>query len=134
MKRTGLGVVLGFFAGSAAVGAIQAGQTSAVGGFTELQRAQAEGESYIELVMGLVERTDQSTSSKHYHPGGEFGFVVEGTATITREDQPDVTLEAGSSFYQPPGEWHIVTTGAEGAKSVVFRMVRKGDPMIVEIE
>ena len=104
------------------------------GGFTVVHRAQVPNAPDLEIVMGMLERDRRSTSSKHYHPGGEFGFVVEGAVTITSENHDVVTLEAGSSFHQPPGEWHVVSTGAEGTKTVLFRVLEKGDPMVVEVD
>ena len=60
--------------------------------------------------------------------------MLEGITTIVTEDGPPVTVKAGSSFYQPPGKWHIIKTGGGDTKAVVFRAIRKGDPMIVEVE
>jgi quercetin dioxygenase-like cupin family protein len=84
--------------------------------------------------MGLIERSGESIGAKHYHPGGEFGFVLEGSVTIATEREPQATLEAGASFYQPPGEWHVVSAAPEGARTVVFRLLRKGEPMIVPVD
>ena len=124
-------------AGLAVLGlaAVASGQpASGVGGFTELQRTVVSDADDLEVVMGLIVRSGQGTSSKHYHPGGEFGFVIEGSASVTSEVGPPVTLEAGDSFYQPPGQWHVVSIGSEGAKTVVFRLVKKGQPMIVTVD
>ena len=89
--------------------------TTRAGGFSELQRADADG---LEVVMGIVKRPAESTSAKHYHPGGEFGFILEGVVTVATENEPQESLRAGASFYQPPGEWHIISTTAEGAALV----------------
>jgi quercetin dioxygenase-like cupin family protein len=107
---------------------------TAAGGFTELHRVEVDDTGDLEVVMGLVKRSGESISPKHYHPGGEFGFVLEGTATVASENESPTVLNAGSSFYQPPGEWHVVSTAAEGAKAVVFRILRKGQPMIVVVD
>ncbi len=104
------------------------------GGFTELHRVEVADAPGLEIVMGLIERAGESTGAKHYHPGGEFGFVLEGAVGVTTESEPSVTLRAGASFYQPPGEWHVVDTASEGAKTVVFRVLKKGQPMIVAVE
>ena len=49
-------------AGSATIAAAQQeDRDAAVGGFTELHRGQVAGETDLELVMGLVEITGQST-------------------------------------------------------------------------
>ncbi len=120
--------------GGSMMAAAQQPEPNAVGGFTELQRGQVAGEDDLEVVMGLVEAAGESTSPKHYHPGGEYGFVLEGAATIITENQPPLTVEAGTSFYQPAGEWHIIKTGAGGTRAVVFRTIRKGEPVIVVVE
>ncbi len=109
-------------------------QTSNAGGFSELQRAGVINAHDLEVVMGVIERSGESTSTKHYHPGGEFGLVLEGAITITRENQPQIELKAGDSLYQLPGEWHIVSTAIGGAKTVVFRVVEEGRPMVVAVE
>ena len=104
------------------------------GGFSELHRGDVAGTDDLEVVMGLIERTDESMSGKHYHPGGEFGFVLDGTVTVSSEGEPEKTLRAGDSFYQPPGEWHAVATTTEGAKTVVFRVLKRGQPVVVSVE
>lgn len=117
------------------VAAVAAGQQStAPGGFAELHRARLSEESGIELVMGLIAREGESTSGRHHHPGGEFGFVVSGAIVVTTRDGHVRTVETGDSFYQPPGEWHAVSTGSRGAKTVVFRVVENGQPMVVPVE
>ncbi len=108
--------------------------TTGARGFFELQRAEVADANGLEVVMGLVRRPAESISAKHYHPGGEFGFILEGTVTVATENEPQVTLKAGASFYQPPGEWHIVSTTTEGAEAVVFRVLKKGQPMIVAVD
>ncbi len=104
------------------------------GGFTELHRGEIASASNLEVVMGLIERPGETLGAKHHHPGGEFGFVLEGAITVTTEDEPTLTLKAGSSFHQPPGEWHLVGTSAEGARTVVFRVLEKGQPMVVPVQ
>lgn len=91
-------------------------------------------DSNIELVMGLIERSGESRSGKHHHPGGEFGFVLSGAVVVSTEGSPPETLEAGDSFYQPPEAWHVVSTSAGGAKTVVFRVIERGQPMVVPVE
>ena len=104
------------------------------GGFSELHRAAMADSTDSELVMGLIERESESTTSKHYHPGGEFGFVVEGVVYIEAEGKSGTVVRAGESFYQPPGEWHIISTDAEGAKTVVFRVLQHGQDPVVDVE
>jgi len=86
--------------------------------FQELHRARLESTDF-EVVLGLITRDGESKSSKHVHPHGEFGFVLEGTIAVRSEDSPEVQIAAGSSFYQPPGQWHVVATPAGGTKTLV---------------
>jgi quercetin dioxygenase-like cupin family protein len=102
--------------------------------FSELQRGRVIDTDDLEVVMGLIERSGKSVSAKHYHPGGEFGFVLEGAITVSTGHEAHTTLKEGDSFYQPPGEWHLISTGSEGTKTIVFRILRKGQPIIVTVE
>ena len=133
MSRVHLTIVIGIFAITIALVA-DGKPKDGGGGFTELHRAEVVGASNLEVVMGLIERPAESISGKHYHPGGEFGFVLEGAITVSNEGGPEVTLRVGDSFYQPPGEWHVVSTTAEGTRGVVFRVLKKGQPMVVGVE
>ena len=118
-----------------AIALVAAGRpASPGGGFSELHRGDIAGTDDLEVVMGVIERADESTSGKHYHLGGEFGFVLNGAITVSTEGEAEATLRAGESFYQPPGEWHVVGTTTEGAKTVVFRVLKKGQPVVVGVE
>ena len=133
MSRTNATILIVLLAFSIAVMAGEEPKTGA-GGFSELHRVEVADASDLEAVMGLIERSGESIGAKHYHPGGEFGFVLEGSVTIATERESQTTLEAGASFYQPPGEWHVVSTASEGAKTVVFRLHKKGEPTIVAVD
>ncbi len=103
-------------------------------GFRELHRAEVADAGDLEVVMGLIERPSESRGAKHYHPGPELGYILEGAMTFETENARQVTLVAGDTFYQPAGEWHIASTSTDGVKTVVFRVLRKGQPMIVKID
>jgi quercetin dioxygenase-like cupin family protein len=133
MSRVHATILIGFVAITIAL--VGDGQvTVGGGGFSELHRAEVVGASNLEVVMGFIERPAESISGKHYHPGGEFGFVLEGAITVSTEDEPEVTLRMGDSFYQPPGKGHGISTTAEGTRGVVFRVLKKGQPMVVGVE
>ncbi len=84
MSRTYAGILLGALVLSFAV--VAGGQpTTEAGGFSELHRAAVADPTNSESVMGLIEREGESTTPKHYHPGGEFGFVLEGVVSVEAE-------------------------------------------------
>ncbi len=102
--------------------------------FRELNRVDLAETGELQVVMGLIERPSESRGAKHYHPGPELGYILEGALTFETENARQVTLVAGDTFYQPAGEWHIASTSTDGVKTVVFRVLRKGQPMIVKID
>jgi quercetin dioxygenase-like cupin family protein len=102
-----------------------------LGGDTELHRGEVAGAGDLEVVIGLIERSGESVGAKHYHPGGEFGLVLSGAITVVAEGEPGTILKAGDSFYLPPGGWHTVGTTTEGSRTVVFRVFKRGEPMVV---
>ena len=108
--------------------------TTGGSGFRELHRAEVADTRELQVVMGVIERSSESRGAKHYHPGPELGYVLEGALTFETESAGQVTLVAGDTFYQPAEEWHIASTNTDGVKTVVFRVLRKGQPMIVRID
>jgi quercetin dioxygenase-like cupin family protein len=42
-------------------------------------------------------------TGRHTHPGGVFGYVIEGDISFEIDGQPAVTLHGGDVFYEPPG-------------------------------
>ena len=101
--------------------------------FEELYRSPIEGTDELETVVGVIQRDGASSSAKHYHPNGEYGVILEGEVTIESEGDATVTLVKGDTFYQPPGKWHIVSTGNAPSRTVVFRVVGKHQSMVVPV-
>jgi hypothetical protein len=66
--------------------------------------------------LAVIRKSPETWVSKHCHPGGEFGFVLEGAVTAATEGEPEVVLDAG------------------GARTVVFRVLKNGQPMVVAVE
>jgi mannose-6-phosphate isomerase-like protein (cupin superfamily) len=65
----------------------------------------------------------------HYHPGQEFVYTVEGTATVQIKGQPDALLKAGEAFVVPPRVHHTAVTNDEQATVIVFRVHDPGKPV-----
>lgn len=72
-----------------------------------------------EGVQTLAELTVGGTAPRHTHPGEEFGYVLEGTATLDIAGQPQQSLKAGDPFFIPANTAHQVrNTGA-----IPFRLI-----------
>ena len=69
-----------------------------------------------------------ATVPRHYHPGEEFVYMIEGSAVLVEEGKPDRILEAGDSYVIPPRAVHAPRGGSDGARAVVFRVHVAGKP------
>ena len=96
--------------------------------------------SQLELVEGtevIVSRVDipaNTTLPKHWHPGEEFIYFMEGSGVMWQKDKADIPVEAGEVFQVPLKQIHTLTTGDSGAKVVVFRVHETGQPVRVNVE
>lgn len=70
------------------------------------------------------------TSVRHTHPGEEFGYVLEGTATFELAGQAPQALKPGDSFFIPAGTPHIArNTGTTPLRLVSTYIVETGKPL-----
>ncbi|MBI2891492.1 MAG: cupin domain-containing protein [Nitrospirae bacterium] len=101
---------------------------------TELLRVDLEGAAGMEAIVQSVEMPPGGALPKHYHPGREFGYLLEGEATLWMEKQPERSLKAGDLFTITPGQVHTAKTGKTPAKVLVFRVHPKGQPVAINAE
>jgi quercetin dioxygenase-like cupin family protein len=67
---------------------------------------------------------------RHTHPGDLFGYVQEGSLTVTVEGQAAVTVKPGEVFFVPAGKVHWGVNAAAGTtKVLVTFVVEKGKPL-----
>lgn len=55
-------------------------------------------------------------TAAHRHPGFVLGYVIEGEFRFQIAGQPERTLRAGETFYEPPGAKHLVSASASPDK------------------
>jgi quercetin dioxygenase-like cupin family protein len=82
-----------------------------------------------EIVTGTVTLPPAAEVAFHTHPGDEAGYIVQGSVIWKVRGQPDKTLNAGDSFFNPRGSAHSVVAGDSGAKVFSAWIVDKGKPM-----
>ena len=83
----------------------------------------AEG---LEVIVSDVVIPPGAQVPRHYHPGEEFLYLVEGSAVHVEQGKPDLPLNAGDSYVIPPNAVHAPIGGPQGARAVVFRVHVKG--------
>jgi quercetin dioxygenase-like cupin family protein len=83
-----------------------------------------------EVVQARVDIEPGVTSPKHWHPGEELVYVIEGTLEYQVEGKPPVTLKAGDVLYIPPGAVHAArNVGKDNGAELATYFVEKGKPL-----
>ena len=126
-----LGLVLGF---GAPVSSGAADDTESPVKVENLLRTTLESTEGIEVILSLVEIGPGASLPKHYHPGEEFVYVLEGSATTWFQDMPGVELGAGDVLKIPYEQVHTAATGKQSVKVLVFRVHREGQPDRIPVE
>jgi quercetin dioxygenase-like cupin family protein len=101
---------------------------------TPLQKLDLIGTEGKELNMWLSELAPGAASGRHYHPGDEALYVLEGTVTLEYDDKPAVTVKAGESAYNAPKLVHNAKNASTTpVKIVTFMVSEKGQPLAIPV-
>ena len=101
---------------------------------TDLQRHDLSSPGR-EVVQARVEFDPGVTSPKHWHPGEEIIYVLEGSLEYQIEGQPPVTLKAGDVFFIPAGTVHTAkNVGTGNGAELATYVVEKGKPLLVVVK
>ena len=87
-----------------------------------------------EGVMITVEYPPGSKDAPHRHNAHAFVYVLEGTIVMQLKGKQPVTLTAGQTFYEGPGDVHVVGRNASSTKPARFLVLLlkdKGAPVLV---
>jgi quercetin dioxygenase-like cupin family protein len=90
-----------------------------------------------EMLMILVEHAPGGSSPVHRHNAHAMVYVLEGSVVMQVKEGKEVTLTAGQTFYEGPGDVHVVDRNAsttKPAKFVVVLIKDKGAPALIPVE
>lgn len=82
-----------------------------------------------EVLVDLVEIPPNTTLDRHWHPGEEFHYYLEGEVEIAIDGEASIKGTPGTVGHVPYRKLHTAITGDEGAKILVFRVHSKGEPV-----
>ncbi len=103
---------------------------------TEVLKTDMVGMEGKEVIVQLVEFSPGATSGKHYHPGHETFYVLEGSGIVEVEGKAPLPVNPGSSGHIPAKQVHegknASTTGP--LKLLVFRIHEKDQPITVRVQ
>lgn len=101
----------------------------------ELQRqdlASAPGREAIQLRIGFAPGV---AFGRHWHPGEELIYVVDGALEYSVDGQPTKTLQAGDTLFVPAGTIHSARNASTSkAAEVSTYFLEKGKPLVVMVE
>lgn len=103
-------------------------------GSNEMLRAPITMADGLEAIISDVIIPPNATVPRHYHPGEEFIYVIEGSAIHVEEGQPNQVLKAGDTYVIPPQAEHAPRGGPKGARAIVFRIHIEGEKERILIE
>jgi quercetin dioxygenase-like cupin family protein len=88
-----------------------------------------------EVIQTRMEIDPGVASPKHWHPGEEIIYVLEGSLQYQVEGKPPVTLKAGDVFFIPAGTIHAAkNVGSGNGAELATYVVEKGKPLVVVVE
>ena len=93
-----------------------------------LLRESIAGADGKEVIVSRVSFPPHTELPWHWHPGEEFFYVIEGSVTLKRRGEPDVTAAQGGAQKIAPQVIHTGRTGEQGAELVIFRVHATGEP------
>jgi quercetin dioxygenase-like cupin family protein len=89
-----------------------------------------------EVLMITVDYPPGSSDPIHRHNAHAFVYVLEGSIIMQVKGGTEVTLTPGQTFYEGPGDVHVVGRNASStkpAKFVVFLIKDKGAPVVTPV-
>jgi quercetin dioxygenase-like cupin family protein len=88
-----------------------------------------------EVIQARVEIDPGVTAAKHWHPGEEIIYVLEGLLEYQVEGKPPVTLKAGDVLFIPAGTIHAAkNVGSGNGAELATYVVEKGKPLVEVVE
>lgn len=93
-----------------------------------LLSAELEGVEGTEVIVSHVTIPPNTSLPKHWHPGEEFAYVLEGSVTLWQKGKRSITGEEGDALKVPLKQIHTAITGDEGVKLLIFRVHEQGQP------
>ncbi len=95
-------------------------------GSNQILRAPVTIADGLEVIISDVVIPPNTTVPRHYHPGEEFIYVLEGSAMHVEEGKPDQLLRAGDAYVIPARAVHAPRGGPSGGRAVIFRLHVEG--------
>jgi quercetin dioxygenase-like cupin family protein len=99
-----------------------------------LLKAVLEGVDGTEVIVSRVTIPPNTSLPKHWHPGEEFAYILEGSVTLWQKGKHDIVGKPGDIMKIPLKQVHTAFTKDDGATILVFRVHEQGKPERIPVE
>src|SRR5262249_26398185 len=99
---------------------------------TVLFRGDLEGAPGKEIVVFVADLAPGAVGSKHYHPGPEFFYVLEGTLAHEPEGDSPHMMKTGAFGSNPNKGIHLIRN--QRARAIDFLIAEKGQPIVISVK
>ena len=98
---------------------------------TELLKTDVAGMEGKEAIVYIAELGPGAAAGKHFHPGPEFAYVLDGALTLEVQGQAPKTFKTGEAFHNPSKAVHDAKNPSATApvKVLVVLIGEKGQPL-----
>jgi quercetin dioxygenase-like cupin family protein len=89
-----------------------------------------------EIVVFVADLAPGAVGSKHYHPGPEFFYVLEGTLAHEPEGGSPHMMKTGAFGSNPNKGIHTIRNPSttERSRAIDFLIAEKGQPIVVPVK
>jgi quercetin dioxygenase-like cupin family protein len=103
---------------------------------TVLFRGDLEGVPGKEIVIFIADLAPGAVGDKHYHPGPEFFYVIEGTLAHEPNGGSAHMMKTGAFGSNPNKGIHLIKnpSPAERARAIDFLVAEKGQPIVIPVK
>jgi len=103
---------------------------------TVLFRGDLAGVEGKEVVIFVADLAPGAVGSKHYHPGPEFFYVLEGTLAHEPDGGHAHMMKAGEFGSNPDKGVHTIRNpdAAARARTIDFLIADKGQPLVIPVK
>jgi quercetin dioxygenase-like cupin family protein len=103
---------------------------------TVLFRGDLEGAPGKEIVVFVADLAPGAVGAKHYHPGPEFFYVLEGTLAHEPDGASPHIMKMGAFGSNPNKGIHLVRNPSttERARAIDFLVAEKGRPIVIPVK
>jgi quercetin dioxygenase-like cupin family protein len=103
---------------------------------TVLFRGDLDGAPGKEIVIFVADLAPGAVGEKHYHPGPEFFYVLEGTLAHEPEGGSTHMMRTGAFGSNPNKGVHLIKnpSATERARAIDFLIAEKGQPIVIPVK